>query len=92
MEGVQIAALVNSQIGEAAVRLTCQKSDEFGVLSVDGVDIGPLISGDRIAFAFVRKGNLIDVARFSLSGASEAIATVRAQAKQETPDTAAQKP
>jgi len=59
---------------------------------VDGVDIGPLISGDRIAFAFVRKGNLIDVARFSLSGASEAIATVRAQAKQETPDTAAQKP
>ena len=81
-EGMLFGSIVNSQAGETAATLRCNKNSKGNVLIIGGVDLGPLMSGDKIAFAFPQTDSLIAIARFSLAGASEAIATVMANAKQ----------
>jgi len=81
-EGTLFGTIVNSQAGETPATLKCHTNSKGNVLIVGDADVGRLMSGDHIAFAYPQTESLIAVARFSLAGASEAIATVVANAKQ----------
>jgi len=81
-EGLRIGTIVNSQVGETVTTLTCHTNSKGNIMVIGDANLGQLMSGDKIAFAFTHVDSLIAVARFSLAGANEAIATVMANAQQ----------
>ena len=74
-EGMQIGAIINGEGVETATTLTCHVVGKGNILIIGDSNLGRLMSGE-IAFAFPQTDSLIAVSRFSLAGASAAIAPV----------------
>lgn len=80
IEGVVTPAIANGEAKDVPIVFTCRRDGEWMVLDMDGPDLGELFAGDQLAFAMSSPDELINVKRFSLAGAKEAIAAVKAQA------------
>ena len=72
--------IANGEAKDVPVSLTCRRDGKWMILDIDGPDLGELFVGDKIAFGMTSPDELISIKRFSLAGAKEAIAAVKAQA------------